>query len=179
MGRLGYAVDSNTTVAVLGYGGPEQTTTSLGGTSTTANWREGAELVATHKFTDKLNSDLQLDYGRERNAFLSDGTQANAEWYAAGVWLTYDFTDKVELAFRQDFLRDRNGTRWAAFTGTTDALAAGVSPELYSSTLTLNYKPIDNVQIRPEVRWDHSDKPGTYNANRDQFTLGMGVAYLF
>ena len=180
MGRLGYAIDSNTTVAVLGYGGPEQTTTSLSvgglGTGTTANWREGAELVATHKFTDKLNSNLQLDYGRESDAFLSDGvTQADAEWYAAGVWLTYDFTDKVELAFRQDFLKDRNGSR----TGATFGLPVGVTPELYSSTLTLNYKPIDNVQIRPEIRWDHSDKAGTYNGNRDQFTLGMGVAYLF
>src|SRR5882724_5581088 len=66
MGRLGYAVDSNTTVAVLGYGGPEQTTVSLGGTSTTANWRDGVELVANHHFTDKLNSYVQLDYGREQ-----------------------------------------------------------------------------------------------------------------
>jgi hypothetical protein len=185
MGRIGYAIDSNTTVAVLGYGGPEQTTVSLGGASTTANWREGAELVATRKFTDKLNSNLQLDYGREANAFLSDGvTQANAEWYAAGLWLTYDFTDKIELAFRQDYLKDRNGSRWAAGTGGavanggSDSLAPGVTPELYSSTITLNYKPIDNVQIRPEVRWDHSDKDA-FNACRDQFTLGMGVAYLF
>ena len=185
MGRIGYAIDSNTTVAVLGYGGPEQTTVSLGGTGSTSNWREGAELIVTRKFTDKLNSDLQLDYGQEENALLSDGvTRQDGEWYAAGLWLTYDFTDKIELAFRQDYLKDRNGSRWAAGTGgpiTTggaDFLAPGVTPEVYSSTLTLNYKPIDNVQIRPEVRWDHSDKDA-FNACRDQFTLGMGVAYLF
>src|ERR1035438_7108777 len=56
MGRLGYAVDSNTTLAVLGYGGPEQTTVSLGGTGTTSNWRDGVELIGQRKFTDKLNS---------------------------------------------------------------------------------------------------------------------------
>jgi len=174
---MGYALDSNTTFAVLGYGGPEQTTVSLGGAAgaSTANWREGAELIATHKFTDKLNSNLQLDYGRESDAFLSDGaTQADAEWYAAGIWLTYDFTDKVELAFRQDAMRDRNGSR----TGATFALPVGVSPELYSSTLTLNYKPMDNVQIRPEIRYDRCDK-AAFNGARDQITLGMGVAYLF
>jgi hypothetical protein len=54
----------------------------------------------------------------------------------------------------------------------------GITPEVYTSTLTLNYKPIDNVQIRPEVRWDHSDKDA-FNGVKDQFTLGMGVAYLF
>jgi hypothetical protein len=177
MGRIGYALDSNTTFAVLGYGGPEQTTVSLGGApgASTANWREGVELIATHKFTDKLNSNLQVDYGHEDDAFLSDGvTQEDSEWYAAGLWLTYDFTDKIELAFRQDYLKDRNGSR----SGATFGLPVGVTPELYSSTLTLNYKPIDNVQIRPEVRWDHSDKDA-FNGIRDQFTLGMGVAYLF
>jgi hypothetical protein len=174
MGRLGYAMDSNTTFAVLGYGGPEQTTVSLGGTGTTANWRDGVELIAQHKFTDKLNSYVQLDYGREQKVVdLGD-----SEWIAAGLWLTYDFTDKIELAFRQDYLKDKDGVRTSGVDG-LPTFAPGNGPELCSSTLTLNYKPIDNVQVRPEVRWDHSDEPGTYNGNRDQFTLGMGVAYLF
>ncbi|HUJ71896.1 MAG TPA: outer membrane beta-barrel protein, partial [Verrucomicrobiae bacterium] len=169
MGRIGYAFDSNTTFAALGYGGPEQA-------SNTGNWRDGAELVATRKITDKFTADVQLDYGHEANAFLSDGvTQSDAEWYAGGVWLVYDFTDKIELTFRQDFLRDRKGSR----SGATFGLPVGETPELYSSTLTLNYKPIDNIQIRPEFRWDHSDKVATFNGERDQFTLGMGVAYLF
>jgi hypothetical protein len=174
MGRLGYAVDSNTTVAVLGYGGPEQTTASLGGASTTANWRDGVELVATHKFTDKLNSNIQLDYGREQKV-VDLGT---SEWIAAGLWLTYDFTDKVELAFRQNYLKDKDGARTSGIAG-MPVFAPGGGPELYSSTLTLNLKPIDNIQVRPEIHWDHSDEPGTFNGNRDQFTLGMGVAYLF
>ena len=89
--------------------------------------------------------------------------------------MLYDFTDKVELALRQDWLRDRNGSR----TGSTFALPVGVTPELYSSTVTLNLKPVANFQVRPEFRWDHSDKPETFNGIRDQFTLGVGVAYLF
>ena len=176
MGRLGYAVDSNTTVAVLGYGGPEQTTVSLGGTSTTSNWRNGVELIAQHKFIDKLNSFVQLDYGREQKVVdLGD-----SEWVAAGLWLTYDFTDKIQLAFRQDYLRDKDGARTDTMAGSEPLLVftPGAGPELYSSTLTLNYKPIDNVQIRPEIRWDHSDKEA-FNGIKDQFTLGMGVAYLF
>jgi len=33
-------------------------------------------------------------------------------------------------------------------------------------------KPVDNFQVRPEVRWDHSDKDA-FNGIRDQFTLGV------
>ena len=96
-----------------------------------------------------------------------------------GLWLTYDFTDKIELAFRQDYLRDKDGARTDGSTlNGGAAFTPGAGPELYSSTLTLNYKPIDNVQIRPEVRWDHSEKE-VFNGIKDQFTLGMGVAYLF
>lgn len=170
MGRIGYALGSNDTIGVIGYGGPEQTTVA-GGTGSTGNWRDGIDIVYNHKFSDKFNSYLQLDYGNEQKV-VDLGT---SEWYAAGLWLLYDFTDKIELAFRQDYLKDTDGTR----TGASFGFAPGVSPELYSSTLTLNLKPVSNFQVRPEVRWDYSDKPGTYNGVRDQFTLGVGVAYLY
>lgn len=178
MGRVGYAVDSNTTVAALGYGGPEQTafsqTNHVGGVpGTTGNWRDGGELIVTHAFTSQFNTDLQLDYGHEEKV-VDDG---GSDWYAAGIWLVYDFTPKVELAFRQDYLKDKDGARTSGTAG-LPVFVPGAGPEIYSSTLTLNYKPIDNVQIRPEVRWDHSDKE-CYNGIKDQFTLGMGVAYLF
>jgi hypothetical protein len=174
MGRIGYAFDSNTTFSVLGYGGPEQTAGSLGGTGSTGNWRDGGEFIATHKFTDKLAMDFQGDYGHEEKVVDTGGS----DWYAAGAWLIYDFTDKIELAVREDYLKDKDGARTSGVDG-LPAFAVGSGPELYSSTATLNLKPVDNFQFRPEVRWDHSDKPGTYNGVRDQFTLGVGVAYLY
>ena len=39
-------------------------------------------------------------------------------------------------------------------------------------------EPIANLQVRPELRWDHADKD-VYNGIRDQFTAGLGVAYLY
>src|ERR1700691_68568 len=148
-------MDSNTTFAVLGYGGSVQT-------GVTVNWRDGLELIATRKITDKCSADAQLDYGPEHDVTIAGTTFGQPEWFALGGWLVYDFTDKIELAFRQDFLRDRDGTR-TQFAG----LPVGVTPEIYSSTLTLNLKPVDNFQFRPELRWDHSDKPATYNGERD------------
>lgn len=176
MGRIGYAFDSNTTFAVLGYGGPEQTgglaETNAASPGVSADWREGIEFIATRKIGDKFTTNFQLDYGTEKDVTVDGTTFGQPSWFALGGWAIYDFTDKIELAFRQDYLRDREGTR-------TQLVAPGLTPELYSSTLTLNLKPIDNFQFRPEFRWDHSDKVATYNGNKDQFTLGVGVAYLY
>lgn len=174
MGRVGLTIGSNDTVGLIGYGGPEQTTVSLGGTGSTANWREGAEAVFNHKFSDSFNTYIQADYGHE-DKVVDDGS---SDWYAAGLWLVYDFTDKIELAFRQDWLKDKDGARVNGVDG-LPVFAPGKGPELYSSTLTLNLKPVTNFQVRPEIRWDHSDEAATYNSNRDQFTFGVGVAYLY
>ncbi|MGA2137911.1 MAG: outer membrane beta-barrel protein [Verrucomicrobiia bacterium] len=178
MGRVGYALGSNDTIGVIGYGGPEQTavtlTNAFGGVpGSSGNWRSGADVVYNHKFSDKFNSYVQLDYGREQKVVDPNGT---SEWYAGGLWLLYDFADKVELAFRQDYLKDSDRARTG---GTFTGIPPGKGLELCSSTLTLNYKPMANFQVRPEVRWNHSDKVATYNSIRDQFTLGVGVAYLF
>jgi hypothetical protein len=170
MGRIGWTIDDKESLGLIGYGGPEQAGNS-------DNWREGADIVFNRKWTNKLNMWLQGDYGHEDNAFLSDGiTQtANADWWAAGLWLTYDFTDKIELAARGDYLKDKDGVR----TGSTFGLAPGVGQELYSATLTLNVKPVTNLQVRPEFRWDRSSNNNAFNGHADQFTAGVGVAYLY
>ena len=51
--------------------------------------------------------------------------------------------------------------------------------ELESLTLTLNVKPVANLQVRPEIRWDHSSADTALNGHSDQFTAGVGVAYLY
>jgi hypothetical protein len=141
--------------------------------------------VFNRKFTDKLNSWVQLDYGHEDNAPLADGsgtTTANADWYAGGLWLTYDFTDKVELAFRGDYLRDKDGVRTPNTAGgpiTTPVTFTVAPKELYSATLTLNVKPVPNLQIRPEVRYDRASADTAFNGRKDQVTAGIGVAYLY
>jgi hypothetical protein len=170
MGRIGWTIDDKESLGLIGYGGPEQP-----GNST--NWRTGTDIVFNRKWTDKLNMWLQGDYGHEENAFLSDGVAQtpNADWWAGGLWLTYDFTDKIGLAARGDYLKDKDGVR----TGSTFGLAPGVGQELYSATLTLNLKPVTNLQVRPEFRWDRSSNNNAFNGYADQFTAGIGVAYLY
>jgi len=102
MGRIGYVFNPNMNIAVVGYGGPEEA-------GNNSAWREGINIVGNYKITPKLNSYIQFDYGHEdANAVLPKA--GDAEWYAAGVWLTYDFTDKIELALELCFsMTDR---RW-------------------------------------------------------------------
>ena len=178
MGRVVWTIDDKENLSLLGYGGPEQP-------GDNHDWRTGTDIVFNRKFTDKLNSWVQLDYGHEDNAPLADGsgtTTANADWYAAGLWLTYDFTDKVELAFRGDYLRDKDGVRTPNTAGApiTSPVTFTVAPkELYSATVTLNLKPMPSLKVRPEVRYDRASADTAFNGRKDQFTAGVGVAYLY
>ena len=176
MGRIGYAPDDKTSIGLVGYGGPEEA-------NNTRNWRYGVNLVASRKLTDKLTAWVQGDYGREdANAALPIPTK-NAEWYAGGLWLTYDFCDMVGVAGRADYLKDKDGARTSG-SPFTSPFPANTGQDLSSFTLTLNIKPVKNLQVRPEVRWDHSSGHlfGTSAGATDranQFTTGLGVAYLF
>ncbi|MDQ6630867.1 MAG: porin [Verrucomicrobiota bacterium] len=174
MGRIGFAPDDKTSLALIAYGGPEQDNNS-------SAWRKGIEFVGSRKITSKLTAWVQGDYGREdKNPVLPVPTK-DAEWWAGGAWLSYDFCDKVGLALRGDYLNDKEGARTSG-SPFTSPIAANTGMELSSFTLTLNWKPYKGLQVRPEMRWDTdwgSVAGGAFNARRNQFTAGLGIAYLF
>lgn len=184
MGRIGFTLTEKFNFAVLGYGGPEETDNS-------GAWRKGAELLLNYKFTPKLQMWLQGDYGREDAseqlaALTGNASLLNddADWYAVGGWLQYDFTDKVGVALRADYFADKDGARTSG-SPVFAPYPANDGQDLTSLTATLNYRPIKNLQIRPEVRWDHSDLTGgayrydSTSNRKNQVTSMLGVAYLF
>jgi hypothetical protein len=171
----------NTNVTLLAFGGPEEA-------GNTEDWRKGVELVVNHNKLgdDDLNSWIQLDYGHEEgNPALAGIPERDAQWWAAGLWLAYDLTGKLQLsgphklglAFRGDYLRDKDGARTSGAPFTAP-FPANPGMELYSMTFTLNYSPLENLQIRPEIRWDHSTRD-VFDNHDDQVTLGVGTAFLF
>lgn len=183
MGRIGFTLDDKTSIGLVGYGGPEQA-------GDTGAWRKGINVLMSRKITTKLSAWVQGDYGHEdASAALAAATGVpalaakDAQWWAGGLWLAYDFTEKACLALRADYFNDKDGAR----TSLAPAFApypSNSGQELTSVTLTLNLKPIKNLQVRPELRWDHSssDLFGSENnatGRANQLTLGMGVAYLF
>jgi hypothetical protein len=168
MGTATYTLSDKTSMALTGFGGPEQDSNS-------SNWRKGVDFWFDQKITPKLEGVAQLDYGAE------DGIDANgkkAEWFALGGWLVYTFTDKINVATRADYLNDNDGVR------TSDAPALAPFPanngqELTSVTLTVNFKPVDGLRLAPEFRWDHSSLDTAFNGHDAQVTVGMGAAYSY
>ena len=177
MGRVGYVFSPKMNIGIVGYGGPEEPHNNTA-------WRSGVNIVYNYQLCPKLNSYVQLDYGHEdANAALPKPGDAN--WYSAGLWLTYDFTDKIQLAFRADDFDDADGARTSGAVVSATGAAIGVpfpvntGQNLTSLTLTLNTKPYNNFQFRPEIRWDHSDLSGAFSGRKNQYTAGFGIAYLF
>src|SRR5262249_48107043 len=106
-----------------------------------------------------------------------------ADLWSIGGWVTYDFTDKVGLALRAEYLDDPDGfgIKGIALGGRTGSaiLSPDSNGNLSSVTLTLNYKPVPNIKIQPEVRYDHTSYAGGFDGVKDRFLIGAGISYLF
>ncbi len=168
MGRLGWAIDDKESLGIVGYAGPEEASNSH-------DYRCGVNVVFNRKLTDRLSLWLQGDYGREAaNPALPEPSHA-ASWWAGGAWLTYDFSEKIGLALRGDYFDDTDGARTSGVAG----FPVNTGQRFSSVTLTLNLKPVANLQVRPEFRWDRSSLGNAFSGHDDQITAGIGVAYLF
>ena len=106
-----------------------------------------------------------------------------ADLWSVGGWITYDFTPKVGLALRGEFLDDQDGFGINGVGLGGRAGGAIVSPDadgnLSSLTLTLNYKPVPNIKIQPEIRFDHTTYKNGFDGDESRFIIGMGISYLF
>jgi len=170
MGRVGLYPDALTSIGIVGYWGPEEAGND------TAN-RYGVNGVIWRKLGAKVNVWLQGDYGREQaNASLPVATQ-DAQWWAAGAWVTYDFSSTLGLAVRGDYMNDENGARTNGVLG-FPAFPANAGQKLGSGTATLNIRAWPSAVVRPEVRYDRSTL-AAFDGKKDQVTLALGVAYLY
>jgi hypothetical protein len=167
MGRVGWYPSEGTTLAVVGFFGPEQTDDA------TAD-RYGAELLAGTRLGDKTTVWVQGDYGREQaNAALPDPT-SDAQWWAAGLWLIRDLMPKVALALRGDYVDDRDGARTSGVLG----FPANTGQQFGSATATLNVRSWEGLLLRPEVRYDSSNLTA-FDGEQDQMSFALSAAYIF
>ncbi|HUJ08623.1 MAG TPA: outer membrane beta-barrel protein [Verrucomicrobiae bacterium] len=168
MGTATYTLNDKTSMALTGYGGPEQDNNN-------SNWRKGVDFWIDQKFSPKLEGVAQIDYGAEDGA---DFNGKKAEWFGFGGWLVYTVNDKWNVATRADYLKDGDGTR------TSDAPSLAPFPvnhgqELTSVTLTVNFRPVEALRLAPEFRWDHSSLSTAFDGHDTQVTVGMGAAYFY
>ena len=47
------------------------------------------------------------------------------------------------------------------------------------SVRDLNLKPLPNVRLQPEIRFDNTSYKGAFDGQENRFMIGMGASYLF
>jgi hypothetical protein len=181
IGRIYYAPNDNTSYTLIGYGGPEQTADSVdpgnGVPGADGHWREGVQLVVTSKCTPKLGTAVQIDYGHETAAAV-DHPGGDAQWWGVGSWITYDFNEKLQTAFRADYINDINGAR-TSDSPSTAPFEVNNGQELWSLTLTMNYKPVEGLRVAPEIRFDKSTLDKAFDGRNTQIITSVGAVYSF
>ncbi len=121
-------------------------------------------VVADAELTEKLNYVFQTDFGSVSNGL-------NGQWYGVNNYLFYTINDCWKLGTRLEWFRDDDGVR---------GLAVG---DYWGLTCGVNWQPMANVMIRPEVRYDSYDGPGALpfdgGTENDQFSGGFDLIVTF
>ncbi len=175
MGHINYTPNDKTWVGITVFAGPEQSdalndpANAVPGAN--GNWRNGVDLAMTHQCTAKLSTAWQLDWGEEEGGDPNGGTAA---WYAGGLWLMYDLSEKLQAVVRADFLSDTEGNRTSGFL-----FPVNTGQDLWSLTLTMNFKPSEGLRIAPEIRYDHSSLDTAFDGHEDQVLTSIGAVFSF
>jgi len=136
----------------------------------------GISTIGGYQVTSKLGTGWEVDY------FNFSSTANASDLWSVGGWIWYDFTPKVDLALRADYVDNRDGMLGPAVRpGAGLPFSPDSDGSLGSVTLTLNLKPVDNIKIQPEIRYDYTSYSRGLEAGgkKDRIIVGCGVSYLF
>ena len=168
MGSLGIKPMPDLWFSLVGFGGDESAGFSV----------IGGSLLAGYQIAKPFGIGFEFDYFR-----FDPDPAPEAELWSVGTWLTFDLTEKVGLALRAEYLDDSDGFGIPNISlgGRTGSAITSVDTEgdLSSITLTLNYKPVPNVKVQPEIRYDHTSYAGGFDGQDSRFLVGAGISYLF
>lgn len=132
----------------------------------------------THELNECWSYLFWHDYNTARDvAVNSSGGPKDGQWFSITNALFYAVDEEVSVGARLEYYRDDDGvTIYHPISG--DNLGPG---DLYGLTLGLNYTPTLNLLIRPEFRWDWSNRVVPYDDQSDgqQFTGSCDVVWQF
>lgn len=152
--------------------GPEQTTAP--GAHANADGRTLIDLTSILSVPkdmdlgalEGLSVALNLDWaGEEGVAGVGPGgAPAYAEWYGLAGIISYDFAlppisdendKRFYVAMRGEFFDDVDGTRLGPLSTFLPGRSIGV--QVWELTWTLGWRPVENILLRAEVRYDKAD----------------------
>jgi hypothetical protein len=132
------------------------------------NYRTVVDATGTHWWTDKLSSTLNGDWGTEEDV----PNIGRAHWYGLAHYLTYTFNDYVSGTWRTEWFEDDTGAR------------IGVDGDFFENTFGLSITPfpkdavLKNLSLRPELRYDHSNK-AAFGDGHNLLTAAFDVIFKF
>jgi len=169
IGSLGIKPTEKLWFNVIGWFSEESTTTDVMGASIIGGWA----------ITERLGTGWEFDY------FSFDAGVTDSEVWSMGGWIWYDFSSKFGLAFRADYLDYPDGVPGPPVRPGAGIFSPDPDGNIGSLTLTFNWKPLPNLKIQPEIRYDYTSysgfggMPGALDGKEDRFLIGAGISYLF
>ncbi len=148
-------------LSLIGFTGRENTGIDvlqggslLGGATLGENWHVGTEL---DYFSFKINGNT-------------------SPVWSTGGWLSYTINPKLSAAVRAEYLSDPDGVDASA-----DPLGFPLNSgqDLSSVAFTLNFKPLPQIKIQPEIRYDHTTLTDGFGTQDNRVFIGAGISYLF
>jgi hypothetical protein len=135
-------------------------------------------LIVGSNLTCKLQYVFHHWYGTQDD-FRAAGDSSS--WYGIDQYLYYDLTPSVRLGGRFEWFRDDDGIRLGLSRPTNPNNNPFVG-DMYSLSMGVNWTPLRDVTLRPEVRWDRFDGTGLPfddGADDQQFLVGMDAIWQF
>jgi hypothetical protein len=124
------------------------------------------DLIRKFGTYDQWKIGLNFGTAWESHAAPGGGT---ARWQEGAVYLFYTIDPRLILGFRAEIYNDEDGVR------------TGFADRFHEITLGLTYKPYKNLRIRPEIRFDWSDKTRPFNdlQEKSQQTAAIDIIWEF
>ena len=176
LGRVTFAPSDKTSIIFVMTEGPEFPT-GVGKNlppGDNSDWWTALDLVITHKVTDKLSLGLGFDYvDAPHIPGLPGGVK---QWGGVADYVSYAIDPHFMLNTRLEWYKDAaNGF----------STGAPVSANYYEATVGMAIKPflkdhiLSHWLFRPEVRYDHSDRPVFDGGHQDQLTFSVDALFTF
>jgi len=134
---------------------------------------KGFGTIGGVQVTEKLGTGFEFDYFN-----FANGHNASDLW-SIGGWVWYDFTPTLGVAFRGDYISSPDGVLGPAVRPGAGITTTDNNGNLASLTLTLNWKPMPNLKVQPEIRWDTTSYKNGLDGDQSRFIIGAGISYLF
>ena len=134
---------------------------------------KGFGTIGGFQVTEKLGTGFEFDY------FNFDAAGDRSDLWSIGGWTWYDFTPTVGVAFRADYIDNPDGVLGPAVRPGAGITTTDTDGNLASLTLTLNWKPVSNIKVQPEIRYDTTSYKNGLDGQGGRFIIGAGVSYMF